>query len=73
MLLEDFIITVYCVVDENLKKILKDKNIRKSGPSPSLTDSEVITMDIIGEYLSQKMIQLFGIISNSIGYIFSQR
>jgi hypothetical protein len=54
MLLEDFIITVYCVVDENLKKSLKDKNIRKSGPSPSLTDSEVITMEIIGEYLSQK-------------------
>jgi hypothetical protein len=35
-------------------EILKDKNIRKSVPSPSLTDSEVITMEIIGEYLSQK-------------------
>jgi len=31
MSLEDFIITVYCLLDEELKKMLKEQKLRQSG------------------------------------------
>lgn len=48
---EDFIITVYCLVDNELKKLLKGRCLRRRGFKPKLSDSEVITMDIVGEFL----------------------
>jgi len=48
MLTEDYIISVYCLVDEMLKKTQKNK-LRQRGPAPKLSDSEVITMEIVGE------------------------
>ena len=48
MLTEEYIIEVYCLVDEMLKKVIKNK-LRKRGPQPKLSDSEVITMEIVGE------------------------
>lgn len=42
-----FIISVYCIVDD----FLKDKRLRQRGPQPTLSDSEVLTMEIVGEYL----------------------
>lgn len=48
---EDFIIQVYCLIEETLKKVVADKKIRKRGEAPSLTDGEVLTMLIVGEYL----------------------
>jgi len=48
MLTEEYIITVYCLVEEMLKKIVKS-NIRQRGPAPKLSDAEVITMEIVGE------------------------
>jgi hypothetical protein len=45
----DFIITVFCLIDDEYKKI--PKPLRKRGFAPSLSDSEVITMEIIGEFL----------------------
>jgi hypothetical protein len=47
----DFIITVFCIIDDELKKMLKDKKLRQRGFPPTLTDSEVITMEIVGEFL----------------------
>lgn len=48
---EELIIAVYCLVDETLKNIIGDVKLRSRGPKPSLTDAEVITILIIGEYL----------------------
>lgn len=51
MSLEDFIITVYCCVVENINQILNDQQLRRRGYQPKLTDAEVITMEIVGEFL----------------------
>jgi hypothetical protein len=44
MPLEEFIIWVYCWVDENYVEILGETNIRKRGFETALSDIEVITM-----------------------------
>lgn len=49
MSVEDFIINVYCLVDEKMKKIPKIY-LRQRGPSPNLSDSEIITMEIVSEF-----------------------
>lgn len=51
MSMEDFIITVYCLIDELLKKQLGNEKLRKRGFQPALSDSEIITMEIISEFL----------------------
>ena len=55
MNLDDFIVAVFCVIDDTLKEILRErriKRLRSRGPMPKLSDSEVITMEVVGEYLS---------------------
>ena len=49
MSLEDFIIHVYVLVDDWFKK--EAVILRKSGFPPAFSDSEVITLEIVGEYL----------------------
>jgi hypothetical protein len=51
MTVDDFITEVFCFVDDEYKKIIGKKRLRKRGFEPKLTDSEVITMEITGEYL----------------------
>ena len=53
MLVEDFIITVYCLIDDELKKLLQDKKLRSRGFEPKLTDAEIITMEVVGEFLGK--------------------
>lgn len=48
--LDDFIIAVYCLLDEALPVVLAEQRLRRSGPAPELTDSEVLTMKVVGEY-----------------------
>lgn len=50
MPLEDFIIKTYVLVDDFLATF---PMLRKRGPSPQLTDAEVITMEIVGEFLGR--------------------
>jgi len=52
MLLEDFIIYVYCCVEEALSKI-STVNLRTRGFAPKLTDAEVITMELVGEFMGK--------------------
>ena len=52
MSMEDFIITVYCIIDDLIKKQGKNQNPRKSGFSPALSDAEMITMEIVAEFQS---------------------
>lgn len=52
MRLEDFIINVYCCVEEIYREIIKTP-LRTRGFAPKLTDSEVITMEIVGEFMGK--------------------
>ena len=52
MSIEDFIITVFCLIDDECKKDAGLK-LRARGFEPKLTDSEVITMDVVGEFLGK--------------------
>lgn len=47
---EDFIITVFCNVDDLWQEITQGQKIRRRGFAPSLSDSEIITMEIVGEF-----------------------
>jgi hypothetical protein len=49
--LDDFIITVFCLIDEAIPRVLDGQRLRQRGPAPRLCDSEVVTMEIVGEYL----------------------
>lgn len=51
MSLEEFIISVYCLVDELLKTVVGQKNLRQRGFQPGLSDSEMISMETIAEFL----------------------
>lgn len=51
MPLENFIIWVYCWVDDALKNLLGDTQLRQRGFGPALSDSEMITMEIVAEFL----------------------
>ena len=47
---DDFIIAVFLVVCEFYQVIKKQYRLRRGGFAPALTDEEVITMEICGEY-----------------------
>jgi hypothetical protein len=49
--LETLIISVYCVVDEAVTTVLDGHRLRQRGPMPRLADSEVLTIEIVGEFL----------------------
>ncbi|KTD60316.1 transposase (DDE domain) [Legionella santicrucis] len=53
MSIEDFIITVYCLVETELKKIIGCTPLRQRGFEPKLSDSEVITMELVGEFMGK--------------------
>ena len=42
-----FLISVYCLVDDSLKA----QTLRRRGPQPTLSDAEVLTIEIVGEFL----------------------
>jgi hypothetical protein len=49
--IEEFIIAVYLCVTEQLETLLKLHPPRQKGFAPSLSDSEVVTLEIVGEFL----------------------
>jgi hypothetical protein len=56
--LNTFIVAVFCLIDDRLK----GRSIRQRGPSPKLSDAEVLTLEIVGEFLgidTDKGIYLF--------------
>ena len=48
--IDEFIIAVYCCVDDLLLIISQEHPLPVKGFAPSLSASEVITMEIVGEY-----------------------
>ncbi len=49
MFLDEFIINVFCLVDDFYITLLQ-KPLRQRGTVPKLSDSEVITMELVGEW-----------------------
>jgi hypothetical protein len=53
--LETFITAIYCVIDEFLQDFTKlhapRHRLRERGPAPTLADSEVLTLEVAGEFL----------------------
>jgi hypothetical protein len=45
--LSTFIVAVFCLIDDRLK----GKRIRSRGPAPKLSDAEVLTIEVVGEFL----------------------
>jgi hypothetical protein len=52
--LDDLIIAWFCRIDEGLQTLLAGKHRRERGPHPILADSEVLTMEVVGEYLGRE-------------------
>ena len=48
--IEEFIIAVFCCVDDALAQVTHGQTIRAKGFAPALSDSEVLTMEIVAEY-----------------------
>jgi len=47
---QELLLLVFCLVDDELKA-LQLENPRQRGPDPELADSEVITIELVGEHL----------------------
>jgi len=58
MSLDELIITVFCRVDETVKQVLNGQRLRKSGPDPTLSDTEVLTLEVVGAFLKLSEDQL---------------
>lgn len=48
--IDEFIIAVFCCVDDALAAVTQGRPLRAKGFAPALSDSEVLTMEIVGEY-----------------------
>ena len=49
--LDTFITTVFCEVDDMLPSLLGRRCLRSRGPDPTLSDGEVLTIEMVGEFL----------------------
>jgi hypothetical protein len=45
--LSSFIVAVFCLIDDQIK----DRALRARGPAPKLSDSETLTIEVVGEFL----------------------
>jgi hypothetical protein len=52
MSVEDFIIYVYCCV-EDICRLIVNRPLRSRGFMPKLSDAEVITMELVGEFMGK--------------------
>jgi len=51
MNLDNFIVNIFCETDDFMKKYFPERTFRRRGPMPQMADSEVLTMEIVGEML----------------------
>src|SRR5215210_1094131 len=49
--LETLIIVVFCIADDFVRELCRGRRLRQRGPAPVLADSEVLTIEIAGEFL----------------------
>jgi len=67
MLLEEFIITVFCWVDEGVEAVTSGIELRTPRFAPRLSDSEVITRRSSGRCWVMTATRRSGVISSGIG------
>jgi len=60
MPLEDFIINLFCWVEDRLNRLMGDQRLRQRGFAPKLSDGEVLTMEVVGEFLGLDTDQRIG-------------
>ena len=49
--LETFIVAVFCAADDFMRTAAREHRLRRRGPAPVLADSEVLTIEAVGEFL----------------------
>lgn len=49
--LDDYIVQIFCEVDDFMKQRFPARSLRERGPLPKLADSEVLTLELVGESL----------------------
>ena len=49
--LETFITAVFCLADDFVRDLTRAGRLRRRGPEPALADSEVLTIEAVGEFL----------------------
>ena len=49
--LETLIVAAFCLVDDLVRDLCRGCRLRQRGPAPVLADSEVLTVEITGEFL----------------------
>src|SRR5919199_2811634 len=49
--LETLVIAVFCLTDDFIRDTYGGCRLRQRGPAPVLADSEVLTIEIVGEFL----------------------
>src|SRR5437588_1641022 len=50
MTLDDYMLRVFCLIDDQLTALHLD-HVRQRGCAPRLSDSEVLTIELVGEFL----------------------
>ena len=48
---DDLLLDVYCFVDDWLRALLGNRRLRARGKTPKLSDAEVLTIEIVGQWL----------------------
>jgi hypothetical protein len=51
MQIEGFIVSVYCCVENLFNEVCKNLKLRQRGFQHKFTDIEVLTIEIVGEFL----------------------
>lgn len=71
MNLNDFIVNLYCEVDDFMKNFFPARKLRTRGPLPQMADSEILTIEIVGEILGfDTNKDIFGFFKNFYGHYF---
>jgi hypothetical protein len=69
--LETLIVAVFCLVDDVVRELCRGRKLRQRGPAPVLADSEVLTVEIVGEFLGLDTDQgLHGYFGRHFGHLF---
>ena len=48
---DTFIVEAFCLIDDGLQAPPRETPVRSRGPAPLPADSEVLTMEVVGEFL----------------------
>lgn len=68
--LDSLIIAVFCLVDDTLRRVMPPR-LRGRGPRPMLADSEVLTIEVVGEHLGlDRDSEVFGYFRRHYGHFF---